>query len=43
MYKLAPHHATTIRSILIDKKILPSVCLAITKEIVHDEVKEYEI
>ncbi|ORX43394.1 hypothetical protein BCR36DRAFT_144130 [Piromyces finnis] len=38
MYKLAPHHSITIRNILVEKRILPNIILAITKDIIHDEL-----
>ncbi|ORX76291.1 hypothetical protein BCR32DRAFT_271369 [Anaeromyces robustus] len=38
MYKLAPHHSLTIRNILVEKRILPNIILAITKDIMHDEL-----
>jgi len=38
MYKLAPHHSMALRNILVEKRILPNIILAITKDIIHDEV-----
>jgi len=38
MYKLAPHHSITIRNVLVEKRLMPNIILAITKDIIHDEV-----
>jgi len=38
MYKLAPHHSITIRNVLVEKRLMPNIILAITKDIIHDEL-----
>ncbi|KAG4096382.1 hypothetical protein H8356DRAFT_1426165 [Neocallimastix lanati (nom. inval.)] len=38
MYQMAPHHSIAIRNILVEKRILPNIILAITKDIIHDEL-----
>jgi len=38
MYKLAPHHSMALRNILVEKRILPNIILAITKDVIHDEL-----
>jgi len=43
MYQMAPHHSIAIRNILVEKRILPNIILAITKDIIHDEVIYYII